>query len=146
MIHFVSFQGVSTIDHGERRTRKTEKISLLFAGHEIEQLRLENITIEIGKWSQYPGGLLDYRPGYRGLVPHRTVGVFVEHVAQVVFKSVKIEWGSQPQLDWGMLIDMTPGTVKEVVFDGFSSSQPSASDPSRNRRGNQGEVSVIKFS
>jgi hypothetical protein len=82
--------------------------------------------VSIGKWSQYPGSLLDYRPGYRGLVPHQTVGVFAEHVAHLVLRSVDVKWGSKPQMDWGMLIDMTPGTIAEVIFDGFRTSQPFA--------------------
>lgn len=56
-------------------------------------------------------------------MPHRTVGVFAEHVSRLVLKSVEIEWGSKPQVDWGMLVDLTPGTIGELVFDGFRSFQ-----------------------
>lgn len=102
------------------------------------------MTVSIGKWSQYPGGLLDYRPGYRGLVPHQTVGVFAEHVAHLVLRSVDVKWGSKPQMDWGMLIDMTPGTIAEVIFDGFRTSQPFAGSENAGSRNVESQFEYVQ--
>lgn len=84
----------------------------------VEDVILDNVRVEIDKWSKWPGGWHDRRPcmspdtGHRiepgrdtGLTKHPTAGVFVEHARNVVLRNVDVTWGGNRQDYWGEEIE-----------------------------------------
>ncbi len=63
-------------------------------GHPLEDIVLDNVQIEIGKWTTWPGGFYDLRPGiHEGVYEHKTAGVYVQHAHGVTLRNVKVVWG-----------------------------------------------------
>jgi hypothetical protein len=72
----------------------------------LEDIVLDNVRIEVDKWTKWPGGRHDYRPCDRigadfrdprrdpGLVAHPTAGVFVAHARDIVLRDVNVAWGA----------------------------------------------------
>ncbi|XP_078442991.1 pectin lyase-like superfamily protein [Wolffia australiana] len=50
-------------------------------GGRLRDLSFVNVNLTFRRWTDYSDGLIDYRPGCQGLVPHATAGVTVEHVS-----------------------------------------------------------------
>jgi len=73
----------------------------------LEDIVLDNVRLEVDKWTKWPGGRHDYRPcdkagpAFRdprkdpGLVDHPTAGVFIQHARDVVLHGVTVAWGSE---------------------------------------------------
>ena len=63
----------------------------------IEDVVLDNVRIEVDKWSKWPGGVHDRRPmlggEHTGIVEHPTSAVYMENAEQVRFNNVDIAWG-----------------------------------------------------
>ena len=63
-------------------------------GRPIEDLVLDNVRVELGKWTTWPGGFYDLRPGiHEGVYEHKTAGVYVQHATGVTLRNVKVVWG-----------------------------------------------------
>lgn len=66
-------------------------------GRPIEDLVLDNVRIEVGKWTKWPGGFNDTRPGLgEGVYEHKTAGVYVQHANDVSLRDVRVVWGENP--------------------------------------------------
>lgn len=65
----------------------------------IEDVALDNVRVEIGKTSQWPGGLYDRRPygggDETGVYAHRNAGVYVERARDVALRNVRVAWGER---------------------------------------------------
>ncbi|GBG63643.1 hypothetical protein CBR_g38954 [Chara braunii] len=84
-------------------------------GSWIDSLTFCNVSIAIDRWTDFPGGWQDYRPGdYRGLVRHKTVGLFADYVATMALRGVRIVWGNNKQPDWGQTLEITPRRVLKL--------------------------------
>ncbi|MCG8451123.1 MAG: hypothetical protein MI725_16265, partial [Pirellulales bacterium] len=63
----------------------------------IDDIVLENVRIEVDKWSKWPGGLHDRRPmlggEHTGIQQHPTAGVFLENLDNVCLRHVDVAWG-----------------------------------------------------
>jgi hypothetical protein len=60
----------------------------------IEDIELDNVDVEIDKWTSYPGGFYDTRPGiHGGVYEHKTAGIFIKHASGVDLRDMKISWG-----------------------------------------------------
>ena len=79
----------------------------------IEDLVLDNVRVEIDKWSKWPGGVQDRRPCMSpntdfgiapekdvGLRPYPTAGVFAEHATRLTLRNVDVVWGANRQDSW----------------------------------------------
>jgi len=82
----------------------------------VEDILLENVRVELDKWSSWPGGRYDIRPcplpqnyesspqqseGFlenagEGLVEHPTAGFFLHNVQDVTLRNCAVVWGEQP--------------------------------------------------
>lgn len=72
----------------------------------IERIIFRNITLEIAKWTKWPGGKLDRRPvdgmayavrdgqGDPGLTDHPFAGVTIQHARGVELDGVRMTWGA----------------------------------------------------
>lgn len=71
----------------------------------IENVTLNNVRIEIDKWSKWPGGKHDKRPSdgqeHGGLHDALIHGVFVECAKNIQLHQIDILWGSNRQAYWG---------------------------------------------
>ncbi|MBN1889528.1 MAG: hypothetical protein JW850_16150 [Thermoflexales bacterium] len=60
----------------------------------IEDVVLENVRVELDKWSKWPGGRQDLRPcPGEGLPAHPTAGFFIRQAADVTLRNCQVVWG-----------------------------------------------------
>ena len=61
----------------------------------IENVRLENISLKLDRWTKYPGGIFDNRPTkvLTPLEPHTTPGFSVRFADQITLKDCSVTWG-----------------------------------------------------
>lgn len=61
----------------------------------IRNVRLENVTLTLDRWTRYPGGRYDNRPTkvLPPIEPHPTVGFNLRYVDGVILKHCTLRWG-----------------------------------------------------
>jgi len=60
----------------------------------IDDVLLENVRIEIDKWSKWPGGHHDIRPcPGQGLLEHSTSGFFIKNAQNITLRNCEVVWG-----------------------------------------------------
>lgn len=60
----------------------------------VEDILLENVRIELDKWSKWPGGRLDLRPTPGEELPaHPTVGFLLQNASGVTLRNCEVVWG-----------------------------------------------------
>lgn len=63
-------------------------------GNCLEEILLENIRVEIVKWTKWPRGIYDMRPCEgEGIVERDNAGIFCTYVNDVTLRHVKVIWG-----------------------------------------------------
>ena len=70
------------------------------------------MRVEVGKWTKWPGGFHDTRPGIaEGVYEHKTAGIYLRHAANAKLRDVKVVWGENPPAYFGPAIEThdTPG-------------------------------------
>ena len=64
----------------------------------IEDVRIQDVRVELNKWSKWPGGFHDYRPTqggeHTGICAHPTSGVFLKNLVDTSIRNVDVCWGS----------------------------------------------------
>ena len=65
------------------------------ADSHIRDVRLENVTLTVDRWTKYPGGRYDNRPTkvLQPIEPHATVGFNLRYVDGVILKNCTLRWG-----------------------------------------------------
>ncbi|KAK1314537.1 hypothetical protein QJS10_CPA06g01773 [Acorus calamus] len=92
------------------------------SGAPLHDLRFINVNLTYKRWTNYSGGLFDYRPGCRGLVRHGTAGVMVEHVNGLVMENVKMKWVEESGLKgWDDPMEFMPDSVTGLALNGVTS-------------------------
>ncbi len=72
----------------------------------IEDILLENVHIEVDKWSRWPGGQLDLRPTPGPELPHRpTAGFLIENARHVTLRHCEVVWGAARPDYWGHALE-----------------------------------------
>ena len=75
-------------------------------GSPIEDLVLDNVRVEVGKWTKWPGGFHDTRPGIAaGVYEHKTAGVYIRHAANAKLRDVKVVWSENPPEYFGPVME-----------------------------------------
>lgn len=60
----------------------------------IDDILLENVRVELDKWSKWPGGRQDIRPcPGGGLLDHPTSGFYIENAQNVTLRNCEVVWG-----------------------------------------------------
>jgi hypothetical protein len=64
------------------------------AGH-VRDVRFENVTVTLDRWTKYRGGLFDNRPTkvYEPIETHGNPGFSLRHADQVTLKDCTVRWG-----------------------------------------------------
>ena len=61
----------------------------------VDDILLDNVRVEIDKWSKWPGGRHDIRPcPGDGLIDHPSAGFFIKNVNHVTLRNCEVIWGS----------------------------------------------------
>ncbi|ESW34264.1 hypothetical protein PHAVU_001G138000 [Phaseolus vulgaris] len=87
----------------------------------LRNLRFINMDVTYRRFTNYAGGLLDYRPGCQELVKHRTAGIMMEHIEGLEVKNVEIRWSNNQLEQWNNPLEFKPSTVNNISFLNFSS-------------------------
>jgi polygalacturonase len=63
-------------------------------GH-VRDVRFENVSVTLDRWTKYPGGLFDNRPTkvYEPVEKHGNPGFSLHHTDSVTLKNCRVKWG-----------------------------------------------------
>lgn len=68
----------------------------------LEDVALEGIRVEIGKWTKWSGGCYDRRPSrLEPIHLEPTAGVYCAYAKDVSLRDVRVEWSGEPAADQG---------------------------------------------
>ncbi|KAL3533863.1 hypothetical protein ACH5RR_007384 [Cinchona calisaya] len=87
----------------------------------LSNLEFVNINLTYRRWTNYAGGLLDYRPGCQGLVKHSTAGLMMEHIDGLDVENVKMKWSEDNSRRWNNPLEFRSSTVNNISFLNFHS-------------------------
>ncbi|XP_058071611.1 polygalacturonase ADPG2 [Magnolia sinica] len=87
----------------------------------LSNLKFINVNLTYRRWTNYTGGLVDYRPGCKGLVNHSTAGVIMEHISGLDMKNVNMRWYESDVKGWNNPLDFRPSTVNKISLIDFNS-------------------------
>lgn len=67
-----------------------------WAPDRVEDIVLENVRVEVDKWSKWPGGRHDLRPwpSQDSLPEHPTAGFFIKNAHHVTLRDCEVAWGA----------------------------------------------------
>jgi len=89
-----------------------------WAPDRIQDIRLENVRLEIDKWSKWPGGCFDRRPCPDEELPaHPTTGVYIKNASNVALHNVEVVWGQNRPDYFGEALEVHG--VSGLFLDGF---------------------------
>ena len=91
----------------------------------VKNLLLENCSVKIDRWTQYPGGMFDNRPtraddpvsGPKGLEPHSTPAYFLRNVHGAILRNCSASWG--PRSDDSFSYGLEAEHVSGLKLDNF---------------------------
>ncbi|KAJ4829575.1 hypothetical protein Tsubulata_031627 [Turnera subulata] len=87
----------------------------------LTNLKFINMNLTYRRWTNYVGGLVDYRPGCQGLVNHSAAGIIMEHIEGFQVENVNMRWSSYQNEQWDNPLDFRPSTVDDISFLNFHS-------------------------
>lgn len=87
----------------------------------LTNLRFSNVDLTYRRWTWYEGGLVDYRPGCRGLVRHGIAGMMMENIKGLQIENVNMRWSDGKSREWDNPLDFRPSTVNDISFFNFHS-------------------------
>lgn len=92
----------------------------------IDNVLFDNVRIEVDKWSDVPGGIIDRRPysGSPDLFGHPIAGFHIDTASNVTLRNCEVSWGQNPQDYWGE--DIEANRVSGFTIDGFRGTVPAA--------------------
>ncbi|KAL6987084.1 hypothetical protein U1Q18_012842 [Sarracenia purpurea var. burkii] len=87
----------------------------------LRNLKFFNVDLIYTRWTNYSGGLVDYRPGCQELVNHSTAGMIMEHIEGLEIENVNMRWSEDPSGRWNNPLDFRPSTVNSISLHNFRS-------------------------
>lgn len=87
----------------------------------LKNLSFINMNVTYKRWTNYMGGLVDYRPGCQGLVNHSSAGIIMEHIEGLEVKNVNMKWHGDQSSSWSNPLDFRPWTVNDISLLNFHS-------------------------
>lgn len=83
-------------------------------GGMLHNLKLQNVQVQLQRFTKYQSGLLDYRPGCQGLIKHQNSGVFIQDVSNLILQNVTLYLAPSIQLSV-VPLEFTPHTITGSV-------------------------------
>jgi len=75
----------------------------------LSNLRFSGMNLTCRRWANYPGGLVDYRPGCQDVVNHGAAGIIMEYIEGFEVENiVNIRWSNYQNELWGNPLDFRP--------------------------------------
>lgn len=90
-------------------------------GGMLRNLKFKNVNLTYRRQTNYADGMIDYRPGCRGLVNHSTAGIIMENIDGIEFENVKMRWSEINLRGWDNPLDFNPSTVNNISMLSFHS-------------------------
>ncbi|TVU10006.1 hypothetical protein EJB05_43509 [Eragrostis curvula] len=88
----------------------------------LRNLKFKNIDLTYKRWTNYTGGLYDYRPGCEKMVKHRTGGMMLEHISGLEIDNVRMRWSRGSLKGWDVNpILFRPSTIDNLSFHDWQS-------------------------
>ncbi|XP_051138708.1 uncharacterized protein LOC127256639 [Andrographis paniculata] len=87
----------------------------------LKNIRFHNMNLTYKRWTNYAGGLVDYRPGCQGLVNRSRGGFMMEHVDGLEVENVNMRWDEGTTGQWNNPLDFHPSTVNNIYIRNFYS-------------------------
>lgn len=88
------------------------------ADNPIEEIVLDNVRVEIDKWTKWEGGIYDKRPCIDEGLEHRdNAGVYCAHAKDVTLRNVKVVWGQDLPDYYGAALEAE--NVTELNLENF---------------------------
>ncbi|OAY80519.1 putative polygalacturonase [Ananas comosus] len=87
----------------------------------LNNIKFKNVSLTYKRWTNYTGGLYDYRPGCQGLVNHSTAGMMMEHISGLEIENVKMRWSKMSSKGWDNPLLFRPSTVDKLSFHDWQS-------------------------
>ncbi|ERN11715.1 probable polygalacturonase [Amborella trichopoda] len=87
----------------------------------LSNIRFTNVNLTYRRWTKYRDGLVDYRPGCRGLVNRSMAGIIMEHISDLDMVNINMRWHGNGLKGWDKPMDFTPSTINSIHFAGFQS-------------------------
>ena len=87
----------------------------------LNNLRFINVNLTYRRWTNYSGGLIDYRPGCQGLVNHSIAGIIMEHIEGLEVENVDMRWSNHQSGRWNNPLDFKPSTINNISLFNFRS-------------------------
>jgi polygalacturonase len=91
----------------------------------VKDVVMEHVAVTLDRTTKYTGGMYDNRPNFedvgagRGIVPHDTPGISLEHADNVLLKHCKIAWGGAQRNEFSYAVEAKDCTgVKIERFTG----------------------------
>lgn len=89
-----------------------------FQPGQITDVTLDNVRLELDKWSRWPGGRLDLRPCPGEQMPERpTDALTIHHATDVVLRNVDVVWGQHRPPYFGRALRAE--TAENLTLDNF---------------------------
>jgi hypothetical protein len=84
----------------------------------IDDILLENVRIELDKWSHWPGGQQDIRPAPgEGLLEHPTAGFYFKNARNITVRNCQVSWAPNLPEYYGHALESHQ--VDNLVLENF---------------------------
>ena len=88
----------------------------------LRNLKFKNVDLTYKRWTNYTGGLYDYRPGCEKMVKHKTGGMMLEHISGLEIDNVRMRWARGNLKGWDVNpILFRPSTIDKLSFHDWQS-------------------------
>ncbi|KAL0922728.1 hypothetical protein M5K25_006740 [Dendrobium thyrsiflorum] len=87
----------------------------------LSNIKFKNVNITYKRWTKYPGGLYDYRPGCQDLVNHSTSGMMMEHIDGLDLENVNMKWFKSNVKEWIFPLQFKGANVNKLSFHDWNS-------------------------
>lgn len=83
----------------------------------VRNVLFENVTLHVGRWTKYKGGVLDNRPTtvLQEIEPHDTAGILVRHAKNVTIKNCAVQWIKNIPIYYGPAIWITNASPISII-------------------------------
>lgn len=82
----------------------------------LRNLKFKNVDLTYKRWTNYTGGVFDYRPGCQEMVKHKTGGMMLEYISGLEIDNVNMRWSKGSLKGW----DVNPLLFRPSTVDGLS--------------------------